>query len=51
MMNLSGTETCRLNQSDLIAAGREFTPLIALNDHTTTRLNPNHSGPNPAKGG
>jgi hypothetical protein len=47
----SGTEACGLNQTNLIAACREFTALIALNDDATTRFHTDHPGTNPAKSG
>jgi hypothetical protein len=46
----SGTETSRLNQSNLVATGREFAALVALHDNPTSRLDTDHAGPDPAKG-
>ena len=47
----SGAKTSGFYQVNLITPGREFTTLIALNHHTTTGLDPNDAGSNPAKGG
>ena len=49
--NNSGTESCRFDEPNLIAAGCEFTPLITLNDHTAAGLDAYHSGTDPAEGG
>ena len=46
----SGSKTSGFNQANLITAGREFTALIALNNHAATGLDPNDAGSNPAKG-
>ena len=46
-----GTESCRFDEPNLIAAGCEFTPLITLNDHTAAGLDAYHSGTDPAEGG
>ena len=51
MTNNSGTESCRLDESNLIATGSEFTTLIALYDHTAAGLDAYHSGTDPAEGG
>ena len=48
---MSGSETCWFNQANLIATGSEFTALIALNDYTSTGLDTDHTGTNPAEGG
>ena len=47
----SGTESCRFDEPNLIAAGCEFTSLITLNDHTAAGLDAYHSGTDPAEGG
>ena len=47
----SGTETCRLNQTYLIATSSELTALVALYDHTSTGFDANDTGTNPAEGG
>ena len=47
----SGTEAGGLDQADLIAAGGEFTTLIALYHHTATGFDPDHAGANPAESG
>ena len=47
----SGAEASGLDQAHLVATGREFTTLIALNDHATTRFHTDHPGTNPAKSG
>ena len=49
--NDSGTESCRLDEPNLIAAGGEFTSLITLNDHAAAGLDAYHSGTDPAKSG
>ena len=51
MLRNSGTETCRFDEPNLIAAGGEFTSLIALNDHAAARFDAYHSGTDPAEGG
>jgi hypothetical protein len=47
----SGPESCGFNQSYLIATCREFTALIALYDHTTSRFDSNYSCSYPTKSG
>ena len=47
----SRTETCGLNETNLVAASREFTTLVALHDHTTARFDTDNAGTNPAKSG
>ena len=47
----SGAKTGGFNQANLVATGREFTALVALDDHATPGFDPDHPGPNPAKGG
>jgi hypothetical protein len=46
----SGAKASRLNQSHLIAPCSELTALITLNNHTATGFDPDHTGPDPAKG-
>jgi len=47
----SGPEARGFDQTDLIATGGEFTALVALHDHTTTGLDTDHPGADPAKSG
>lgn len=47
----SRTETCGLNETNLVAASREFTTLVALHDDTTARFDTDNAGTNPAKSG
>ena len=49
--SVSGTEASGFDQAHLVAACRELTTLIALNDHATTRFHSDHPGTNPAEGG
>ncbi len=49
--NRSGAEAGGFDQAHLVAAGREFATLIALNDHPTTRFHTDHPGTNPAQSG
>ena len=43
-------ETGWFNQANLVAAGREFTTLIALNHNATSGFHADHPSTNPAKG-
>jgi len=45
----SGPESGGLDQTHLVATGGEFTPLVALNHHSTTGLDPDHAGSHPAQ--
>ncbi len=47
----SGAEAGGFDQANLISAGREFTTLVALHNHTATGFHPDDPRPNPAKGG
>ena len=48
---LSGTESGRFNQADLISPCGELTALVTLNDHAATRLDTDDPSSNPAKSG
>jgi hypothetical protein len=45
----SRPEPCGFDQANLIAAGGEFTSLVALHHHTTTGFNPDHTSSDPAE--
>ena len=45
----SGAEARGFNQSDLIAPGREFTALVALDHHPATGFDPDDPGADPAQ--
>jgi hypothetical protein len=47
----SRTEASWFNQANLIAPCGEFTTLITLYNHATTRFDADHPGTNPAKSG
>ncbi len=47
----SGTETGWLDQAHLVAAGGEFTALVALDHHATAGFHADHPGTNPAQSG